>query len=127
VGLVPLVQQVFSFRPADYTVTETKILFTVRDAYLRVTAADIRIETAFSGGTPTIAVGISGGDVDNLIETGDITIGTPGVYKGTGLGLDSGGGALYAPGTAIAVTYTAHASATQGVARIAITGHTVGI
>jgi hypothetical protein len=125
VGLVPLVQQVFSFRPSSYTSNETKTLFTVRDAYFRVTSADVRIETAFSGGTPTIAVGVSGGDVDNLVETGDITIGTPGVYKGTGLGLDSGGGALYAPGTAIAVTYTAHASTTQGLARIVITGYRV--
>jgi hypothetical protein len=126
VGLVPLVQEVFTFRPASYTGSETKTLFTVRDAYFRVTSADVRIETAFSGGSPTIAVGVSGGDVDNLVETGDITIGTPGVYKGTGLGLDSGG-ALYAPGTAIAVTYTAHASTTQGVARIAITGYRVGV
>lgn len=119
-------QRVFSFKPASYTASQTKTLFTVRDAYFMVASAIIRIETAFSGGTPTIAVGVVA-DVDNLIETGDITIGTPGVYKGTGLGLDSGGGALYAPGTAINVTYTAHASTTQGLARVAITGYRVGV
>ncbi len=88
---VPIDQAVFTFKPASYTVTETKTLFTVRDSYLRVLSADIRIETAFSGGTPTITVGVVA-DVDNLIEAGDVTIGTPGVYKGSGLGLDSGGG-----------------------------------
>lgn len=122
---VPFEQHCFSYRPASYTATETKTLFTVRDAYFQVVSAVVRIETAFSGGTPTISVGNS--DVDNLVETGDVTIGTPGVYKGTGLGLDAGGGALYAPGTAINVTYTHHASTTAGAARITITGYRVGI
>ena len=118
-----LEQHVFTFKPASYTVTETKALFTVRDAYFLVVSAVVRIETAFAGGTPTISVGHS--DVDNLVEAADVTIGTLGVYKGTGLGLDSGGGALYAPATAINVTYTAHASTTAGLARIALTGYRV--
>jgi hypothetical protein len=123
---VVIEQRVFTFKPASYTGSETKPLFTVRDCYFRVLSVDVRIETAFSGGTPTIAVGDSG-DVDRLVETGDITIGTPGVYEGTGAGLDAGGGALLPPGTAVNVTYTAHASTTQGLARIALTGYRVGI
>ncbi len=122
---VNLEQQRFTFRPTSYTVSEQKTLFTVRDSYFRVTSADVRIETAFTGGTPSLLVGTVA-DTDHLVASGDVTEGTVGVYEGSGAGL-SNGGALLAPGTAVIVDYTAHASTTQGIARVVLTGYRVGV
>lgn len=113
-------QHVFTFRPTSYTANEQKTLWTVRDAYFKVVGCDVRIEQGFSGGTPLMSVGTVA-DPSLLAGTGDITIGTPGVYPGSALG------ELIAPGTAVIVNYTAHASATQGLARVAITGYRVGV
>ena len=122
---IPLEQQVFYFTPASYTGNSQKTLFTVRDSYFLITSVIVRVETAFTGGTPVILVGTVA-STNLLVTSADVTEGSTGVYKGTGTGIASGG-ALIAPGTAIIVDYTGHASTTQGRARVTITGHRVGI
>ncbi len=113
-------QHVFTFRPASYTANEQKTLFTVRDAYFRVISCDVRIESVFTAGTPALSVGTVA-DTGLLAASGDITIGTAGVYAGGAVG------ELIAPGTAVIANYTGHASTTAGLARIALTGFKVGV
>lgn len=122
-----LEQRVVTFQPSSYTTVgpTATTLFTVRDSYFRIVSVDVRIEVAFSGGTPSIIIGVTG-TTNLLVTTSDVTEGTPGVYEGSGTGL-SNGGALLAPGTAVLLNYTGHASTTQGLARIAFTGYRVGV
>lgn len=117
-GLVPLAQSVFSFKPASYTGNEQKALFAVRDAYFLVTSCVVRVETAFTGGTPVLKVGTAA-TADLLVAAADVAEGSTGVYLG------SGANKLLAPGTQVVVDWTGHASTTQGIARIVITGHRV--
>lgn len=119
-GLVPLVAEVFAFRPSSYTGNEQKTLFTVRDSYFHIASCVVRVETAFTGGTPVIKVGTVA-TTDLLVAAADVTEGSTGVYAG------SGTNKLIAPGTAIIVDWTGHASTTQGIARIAIVGYRIGI
>lgn len=119
-GLVPLAQSVFSFKPASYTSNSQKTLFTVGGSYFVVTSCVVRVETAFTAGSPVIKVGTSG-TADLLVGASDVTEGTVGVYLGAGTNK------LLAPGTAVIVDWTGHASTTQGIARIAITGYVVGV
>lgn len=119
-GLIPVSQSVFTFAPTSYTGNEQKTLFTVRDAYLHIVSCDVRVETAFTGGTPVLKVGTVA-TTDLLVAAGDVTEGSTGVYAGSGVNK------LIAPGTAVVVDWTGHASTTQGSARIAITAYKVGI
>jgi hypothetical protein len=111
-------QQVFTFKPSSYTANEQRTLFSIRDSYFRVISCDVRIQTAFNG-SPALQVGTVA-TPSQFATSGEISIGSVGVYEG-------GGSGLLAPGTAVIADYTGHASTTAGLARITLTGFRVGV
>lgn len=91
-------------------------MFKVPAGY-RVLHCDLYITTAFSGGTPTITVG-DGDDDDGFIDTGDVTMGSAGIYAGKAANFNAQPGKLYTADDTVDLFYTGHASTTAGAAKV---------
>lgn len=119
-AILDLEQRAFDFRPAAYGSNETRNLIPL-PAGFRVISAAARVTTAWNG-TPTIAVGVTG-TANRYMVTGDFTLGTPGLYQGSGAGLANGGDLIKA-NTFLTLTYTGAASGnTAGAVRVTVTGY----
>lgn len=84
-------------------------------------AVQVRIDNAFTAGAPTVSVG-DDGDLTGLVAVADVTIGSEGLYNGTGPELCSkydataslANGKLYTTDDTIEINYTGDGSTTAG-------------
>lgn len=88
----------------------------------------VRINTAFTAGAPTVTVGTHGGDLDGLVVAADVTIGTKGLYNGTGQELctkhttgPNANGKLYTADGYLVINYTGAGATTKGALSVIVT------
>lgn len=93
-----------------------------------VIAAAVRINTAFTAGSPAVSVGDHGGDVDGLVTEADVTIGSAGLYNGTGDDLctkhttgPNANGKLYTADGYLVINYTGDGDTDYGALSVIVT------